>query len=101
MAVYRMDDGKLVDTDKTVQSWDEQTYWDGNNRRSVATGSQWVHERLHKSRKGRYYIERWSQCQGSTPSAEWVTEREATAWLLLNGHDLPEDLKRFEAEVCE
>jgi hypothetical protein len=67
----------------------------------VATGGQWSHQTLYKSRKGRYWIENTSQWQGSTPSAEWISPQEAARWLLQNGHDLPEDLEQYEDEVCE
>ncbi len=101
MARYRMDDGTVVDTENARKSWDEATRWDGRNHISVATGSQWVHERLHCSRRGRYWIERWSQYQGSTPSAEWVSHRAAASWLLANEHDAPPDLADAAAEVSE
>lgn len=101
MARYRMSDGTVIDTDNATKHWKEDSWHDGNNRISRATGTQWDHERLHRSRRGRYYVERWSQWQGSHPSAEWVSEQEATRWLLLNEHDLPEDLAEHESEVSE
>lgn len=101
MARYRMDDGTVVDTEKATQVWKEDTVWDGNNRIGVVTRSQWVHQWLHRSRKGRYYIEVESQWQGSTPHAEWISNHEATRWLLLNNYDLPEELQPFADEVTE
>src|SRR5260370_521339 len=109
MARYRMDDGTIVDTANASQSWDEATSHDANNHISIAAGSQWNHEALHRSRKGRYYIERWSQWQGSTPSAEWISNRAAAAWLtLMNGHradtsqyEIPADLQSAVDEVTE
>lgn len=101
MSKYRMDDGTVVDTEKAQQSWDEETDWDGNNHISRATGSQWHHQTLYKSRKGRYYVEHTSQWQGSRPHVEWVSREEAARWLIHNEHDLPEDLKELESEVVE
>lgn len=101
MSRYRMDDGTVVDTDNATQSWNEGTRWDGSNNISRATGSQWTHERLHRSRKGRYYLEHWSQWQGSTPGAAWVSNRHAAGWLLTNEHDVPAELADAEAEVSE
>lgn len=101
MARYRMDDNTVVDTKNATRSWEEATRWDGNNHISVATGSQWVHEQLHRSRRGRYYIEHWSQWQGSTPSAEWVSHRQAAAWLLANGHEIPEELEAEAEAISE
>jgi hypothetical protein len=96
-----MDDGTVVDTDNAKQSWDEATRWDGSNHISVATGAQWEHQTLHRSRKGRYYIERTSQWQGSLPGAEWISKRAAAAWLSANEHEIPDDLKAEAEEVTE
>jgi len=101
MSKYRMDDGTVVDTEKAQQSWDEATEWDGSNHISKATGSQWNHETLYKSRKGRYYVEHTSQWQGSRPHVEWVSPEEATRWLIAADEPLPADLTQYEAEVCE
>ena len=101
MTRYMMDDGTIVDTGKAAQTWSEQTRFDGSNHVSVNTGSQWIHEALHRSSKGRYYLETWSQYQGSTPSAEWMDPEAAARWLLLNDEPLPEDLAHLESEVAE
>jgi hypothetical protein len=101
MATYRMSDGTIVKTENASQEWSEDTRWNGQNRISVNTGSQWEHERLYRSRKGRYWIERWSQWQGSTPHAEWVSNEEATRWLIHNGEELPNELKALEDQVSE
>jgi hypothetical protein len=65
MSKYRIEN-TIVDTDRAKKSWDEDTRWDGHNHISKATGSQWEHEKLYRSRKGRYYVEHTSQWQGST-----------------------------------
>ena len=101
MSTYRMDDGTVVDTDRATQSWKEDTNWDGNNHISVATGSQWDHQKLYRSRKGRYYIENTSQWQGRMPSAEWISHRGAASWLLANDHEIPVDLTEAADEVSE
>ena len=101
MARYKMDDGVVVDTEKAQTRWDEQTRWNGNNHISVHTGDQWCHETLYKSSKGRYYIVSWSDWQGSTPEARWVSDEEAVGWLLLNGSVLPEDLAVLSNDMVE
>ena len=101
MARYRMSDGTVVDTENASQHWDEATRWNGNNHISVATGSQWEHQTLYRSRRGRYYIEHTSQWQGSTPSAEWVSNEEAARWLLANEHDVPAELSEVAEQVSE
>lgn len=101
MSIYRMEDDTIVDTTKASESWEEDTRWDGRNHISVPTGSQWDHEKLYRSRKGRYYLEHWSQWQGSTPSASWVTPEEAATWLLHNEHDLPQELQELQDTLTE
>jgi hypothetical protein len=101
MSTYRMDDGTVVKTENAVETWDEDTYWDGHNHISKATGQQFRHERLYKSRKGRYWIEHSSQWQGEKTYASWVGNHAAAQWLLANGHELPSDLKPLEEDVSE
>ena len=93
MARYEMSDGMIVDTDNASARWKEAADFDGRNHISRATGSQWDHETLYRSRRGRYYIEQCSQREGCVPNAEWVSNEGAARWLLKMGHDLPEDLK--------
>ena len=101
MARYRMEDGTVLDTENATDHWDEATRWNGNNYISVATGSQWNHQTLYRSRKGRYYLVHTSQWQGSTPHAEWVSEHEAVRWLLANERDVPDDLAHLIDAVSE
>lgn len=100
MARYRIEN-TVVDTDNATDSWEEDTHWNGNNHVSNATGIQWAHQTLYRSRKGRYYVEHTSQWQGSTPHAEWVSPEEAVRWLLQNNHDIPDELDQFVDEVTE
>lgn len=101
MARYRMEDGTVVDTDNATINYEEAKHWDGRNFISAATGQQWNHQILHRSRKGRYYIEHWSQMQGSRSHAEWVSHQEAVRWLTLNEHEIPKELQSLVEEVTE
>jgi len=101
MSRYRTEDGTVVDTDNAQASWEEAKDWDGSNHISRATGTQWDHQKLYKSRKGRYYIECWSQWQGSRAHVEWLSPEAAARWLLHNDEELPDDLKPLETEVSE
>lgn len=101
MSTYRMDDGTVVKTENATKSWEEDTEWDGNNHISVNTRSQWSHEILYRSRKGRYWIEYTSNYQGQLGSAEWISKQRATAWLLLNSKELPGELEQFREQVEE
>lgn len=101
MSRYRTEDGTVVDTDNASASWTQAADWDGSNQIGRSSGSQWHDQTLHKSRKGRYYVEYTSRAQGERSRVEWVSPEEATRWLLLNEMDLPEDLKPLETEVSE
>jgi hypothetical protein len=97
---YKLDDGTILDRDRATQSWEEGTRWNGHNQISRATGSEWHHETLHRSAKGRYWIESASNFEGTAPAGRLITNREAAAWLLVNGYEqLPDDLKG--EDVCE
>jgi hypothetical protein len=100
MSRYRIED-VVVDTDNAQESWEEATRWNGNNHISRATGSQWEHETLYRSARGRYYVVHTSQYQGTLPWARFLTEAEAAAWLLANEEELPDDLEKYAAEVSE
>ena len=101
MSVFRMPDGKVVDTDKAQAKWDEARNWNGRNHISRATGVQWTHETLYRSAKGRYYIVLDSQWQGCLPTARWVDAEQATRWLLLMEEVLPAHLASREASLVE
>lgn len=101
MGRYHMKDGTVTDTRLAQQTWAEDSVWDGRNRISKATGSQWLHERLYRSAKGRYYVERWSAFDGNKSSAEYLSREEAARWLLANDHELPADLSDLHDEVME
>lgn len=98
MSKYKMEDGTIVDTARAAQSWDEYTVWDGSARVSVNTKSEWNHERLHMSSKGRFWIEEESQWQGAVSTARRISRRKAAIWLLTNHHQLPNDLEDLEGE---
>jgi hypothetical protein len=96
-----MDDGSVIDTDRATEHWDSAYDHDGRNTICRATGSQWHHQTLFRSRKGRYYIEHVSNMQGTRPRAEWISNQAAAAWLLAQDHDLPPDLAALEDEIIE
>ena len=101
MSRHRMDDGSIVDTERAVESWKEERDWDGNNHIGKSSGTQWDYQVLHKSRKGRYYIEFTSNWQGRRDHVEWQSPEDAARWLLHNDIELPEDLKHLEEEISE
>ena len=90
--------GQWFDLDE-AQEWKENTYWNGNNHISVATGSQWDHQTLYFTKNGKYILFSWSQRQGVVESWTIISEEDAARWLTDNGKDLPEDLSRFQEEL--
>jgi len=68
-------------------AYNEDTWWDGSNHVSVATNSQWEHQRLYRTRGGRWVLHAWSQWQGSRPTWTFVADDRARDWLLLNLHE--------------
>lgn len=98
---YQMEDGTVVNTEKAAQEYEEAQDHDGRNDISRATGSQWNHETLYRSRRGRYYKVCTSQWQGSRSHAEWISEHEAVRWLSLNDHEVPKVLAHLVDEIEE
>ncbi len=98
---YRMDDQTVVKPSNATQSWAEATRWNGHNNIGVSSGSEWRDCQLYRSRKGRYYVVTESRIEGEQDHAEWVSNAEAARWLLLNDHELPEELAGLEQEVSE
>lgn len=84
-----VDNGLLYDTDRAEQSWEEQTEFDGSNMISLATGSQWDHETLYATGRGRYFVQWWSQWQGSRDRLTVLSKEQAADWLIRNRYELP------------
>lgn len=92
-------DGRWFDVDAAVR-YHERTVHDGRNAISVNTGSQWDHETLYKTAKGRWVLRRSSDRQGVLPTWEECSPKFAAAWLILNGEDEAAH-RHFPAEVAE
>lgn len=101
MSRYRMDDGTIIDTDNAKATWGEEKDWNGNNMIGRSSRSQWHAQTLRRSRKGRFYIEHSSSESGVMDRAEWISNHAAVAWLILNEHDVPEDLSDIVDAVSE
>ena len=101
MTRYRMPDSTVVDADLATAHYEEATDWDGSNHISRNTGSQWEHETLYRSAKGRWYVVHTSQREGTLPHAQWLTPEQAAAWLLLNEHQPPPELAEAAGQVVE
>lgn len=75
--------GRWFDS-KKAKFWKEGTRWNGNNRVSLTTGSQWDHEALYRTAGGVYVLNHWSQYQGSRETYEEISAEEAACWLSRN-----------------
>jgi hypothetical protein len=84
--------GYIYDTAASTDSWEEQTEFDGNNHISLATGSQWNHEKLYVTGNARFFVHWWSQWQGSRDRLFPLTHAEAAEWLIRNQYELPASL---------
>ena len=84
--------GKWFDRQE-CQEWEECTHFDGHNQISNATGSQWNHESLLRTKMGTWIIHSWSQYQGISESYRVITGDAAVIWLVSNGIEIPEELK--------
>lgn len=90
---------KWFDSDaEGAKEFKEDTNWDGNNSISVATGSQWDHEILYRTRKGAWVKNTWSQMQGTIERYFEIAEEDAAQWLLENGHELPDGFSEEDYE---
>ena len=101
MARYRMNDDMVVDTENATKSWPQKTDFDGHNQIGRSTGSEWKDQTLHLSRRGRYYTETCSRCEGVLPHVEGVSDKEAARFLLLNEYELPLELQEAAESVSE
>lgn len=97
----KMEDGRIVDTEKAAESWHEETDWDGHNYVGRASRIQqdFGGQTLYQSSQGNFYlITQWNGC---LPDARFLDDKEAAKWLYLNDRSLHEKLERLETEVCE
>jgi hypothetical protein len=86
---YQMPDGTVVVVANAAHSWPG----------APEPGS--FRETLHKSRKGRYYLELQSLPPLAGAHAEWVSPEEAARWLLAHGMELPADLRATGEALSE
>lgn len=86
--------GKWFDL-AAAEKFDEDTWWNGNNHISCATGSQWDHEALYYTKGKRWILNHWSQWQGSSQTWEELDATAAAAWLVKNHQKAP----AVEAEI--
>ena len=77
--------------------YEEGTRWDGSNHISLATGSQWDHEALYKTKGGQWVKNWWSQYQGTCERWNYITEEDAKTWMIQNEYEC-DDIERLFGE---
>lgn len=81
-----LDDGSgWFDLD-LAQRFVEKTFHDGSNNISANTGSQWDHQQLFRTAKGRYVLHCWSDFEGTRESWQAIDDTDAHKWLIRNEH---------------
>jgi hypothetical protein len=78
--------GRWFDASK-AEAFDEDTYWNGSNHISRATGSQWYHEVLYRTAGGKWIRHTWSTYQGERDGYEEIDADAAARWLVENGYE--------------
>ena len=90
------DSGRWFDRNKATV-YRENTWWNGNNHISRATGSQWEHEAIYRTAGGIYILETWSNYQGTPNTYTQITKETAAEWFVKNEYqdeDLPEEFAK-------
>lgn len=88
--------------DKKADLYKEDTNWNGNNWISEATGSQWSHEFIYRTKGGIYVLNCFSDYQGSHETYEIISKEQASEWFVKNNYsdeNLPDELKKQVAEL--
>lgn len=86
------------DRDKATAFY-EDTRWDGEDNISVVTGSEWDHERLYRTARGRWVLHTWTQRAPFSETYEYIIDSAARDWLLRN--ELDGDVEEYFGEIEE
>jgi len=69
-----------------AERWVEGCTFDGRNHISCATGSEWDHESLYRTKTGgRWVVRSYSDWQGAPDFYRFVSPEDACRWLVVNG----------------
>jgi hypothetical protein len=100
MARVSLPNGKWFDDEKAVK-FSENTWWNGHNHISSATGSQWEHEALYHTKTGSWVLNTWSQRQGSGETYEVISEQMAIQWLIAQQCFDDKEMEQLPSNVLE
>ncbi len=88
--------GKWFDIE-AAEEFNEDSWWDGSNHISRATGSQTEHETLYRTAGKKWILRSWSQWQGTSETWTCITDEEAAKWLVINNQDHPDAMDSIES----
>lgn len=78
-----LENGKWFDIDSATV-YKEESYWNGSNHISKATGSQWESEQLYHTKTGKWVLNCWSRREGTRETWDIVDDQTAYNWLINN-----------------
>jgi hypothetical protein len=84
---------------ETAEYFKEDTYFNGRNWISRATGDQFYHQGLYITSKKRFILNSWSNWQGSKETYEIISKEDAVEWLIRNGYY--EEVETAYADILE
>jgi len=88
--------------DSKADLYEEDTYHDGRNWISKATGSQWKHESIYVTKSGQFILNHYSNYQGSRETYESISKEEAAVWFAkqsFSDDDIPDVFKKEVADL--
>jgi len=87
--------GSWFDLEKS-EKFEEETWYDGQNNVSRATGIRHNHESLYLTSSKKWVLNKYSQYANQSESYEVISENEAVVWFLKQEMDLPEQLEGLD-----
>lgn len=91
--------GQWFDSEK-AEYYKEDSYHDGRNFISKATGSQWEHEAIYVTKSGKFILNHWSNWQGSRETYELISTEQAAEWFAKQSFQDDQIPKVFSKEVA-
>jgi hypothetical protein len=80
-----LSDGRWFDVE-AASRFDEDTWCDGRDQVSCATGDPAEHEILYRTAGGRWVLHHWSQRNGARDIYTEIDDDDAAQWLVRNGY---------------
>lgn len=72
---------------EAAESFNEDTWWNGSNWISTATGNQVDHETLYRTAGKQWILHSYSDYQGKPDAYVIIEDEGAAKWLSINKHE--------------